>query len=245
MSMEAVAMVKIPAHVLASQLPAADNEGTNLQAANGETLTISALDDATLVFTGVSMREVEPDDLATVIRTLLGDALDAHGDERGVLVFPKAAAPKERSYDAAVTEVAEMGEWVPVVDAGEDEAGFADVASDLMSQLGPDVLDLQKRMMAGDPSAMQEAMAQVGQMLSDPSKRDALMNAVSAMAGEGSPLAGLADNLPPGMAMPNPADLAANMDMGALQEQAQKMMADNPNLEAELLEKLGKKPKDE
>lgn len=248
MSMEAVALVRIRASVLAGSLQAAGPSGTTLVGVNGEALDIEALDDATLVFTSVSMRETEPDELGLVIRALLGDALDQHDDERGVLVFPKAAAPASRTYDEAVAEVGEMGEWAPhasAEDLADDESGgFAALAGDLMDTLGPEVLELQQRMMAGDPSAMQDAMAQVGAMLADPSKQEALMKAVAAFTGKDSPLGDIGDiasKLPPGIT--NPADLMKNMDLGALSEQAKKMMAENPNLEKELQERLHKKAK--
>jgi hypothetical protein len=247
MSMEAVALVRIEASVLASTLKAAGSSGTALEGANGERITIKALDDATLIFTSVSVRDAETEELGLLIRALVGDALDKHDDDRGVFTFPKAAAPKAKSYDAAIEEVGEMGEWAPKVSADdltEDGGDFADIAGDLLGGLGPDVMDLQRRMMAGDPSAMQDAMKHVAALLSDPSKSAALMKAVSAMSGGDSPLANMAANLPPGMAMPNPADLMQNMDLGALQEQAQKMMADNPNLEKDLLEKMEKKGED-
>ncbi len=247
MGMEAVALVRIEASVLASGLKAAGPSGTELVGANGETLTIAALDDASLIFTSVSVRDADPDQLGGLIRALIGDTLDRHDDDRGVFTFPKAALPAARTYAAAIEEVGEMGEWAPRVTAADlEERGgdFAAVAGDLLEGLGPDVMDLQRRMMAGEPGAMQDAMKQVGAMLSDPSKKDALMQAVAALSGQGSTLQDMAANLPMGGGIPNPADLMKNMDLGALQEQAQKMMADNPNLEKELMEKLGGKDED-
>jgi hypothetical protein len=243
MSMEAVALVRIQASELASKLKAAGDSGTRLEGANGQAVDVHALEDATLVETSASIRDSDPDALGAIVRALLGDALDAHDDERGVFTFPKAAMPKATTYDAVIEEVGEMGEWAPAAaaSAGDD---FASMAAGLLGGLGPEVMDLQRRMMAGDPTAMQDAMKHMGAILADPSKQAALMQAMAALGGGNSPLADMAKNMPAGMAgMPNPADLMENMDLGALQAQAQKMMADNPNLEKDLLEKLAKPEK--
>lgn len=222
MSMNAVALVKI--------------DGTSLE--ESDQMKVTRLDDAVLITTTVSVRDTEPEQLGLVIRALLGDALDGHDDERGVFTFPAAAKPDAKTYAAAIEEVGEMGEWVPRATAEDMPAGEGDLAAlagDLLGGMGPDVMELQKRMMAGDPTAMQDAMKHVGAILADPSKQAALMQAASAFMSGDSPLAGMAQNLPPGM---NPMDMMQNMDLGALQKQAQEMMEKNPDLEKQLRDKL-------
>ena len=59
----------------------------------------------------------DDDELAFVVRSTVGDALDAHDDPRGVLVFPDVAEPAAPSYDGVVAELGRDARWVPRVSA--------------------------------------------------------------------------------------------------------------------------------
>lgn len=48
-------------------------------------------------------------------RRVLGSALDAHADPRGMLFFPSICEPRANSYDAIVREVESAGVWAPNV----------------------------------------------------------------------------------------------------------------------------------
>jgi len=71
--------------------------------------------DASLVNTMTPFHGVTADELALSLRRLLGEALDAHDDPRGILLFPDAAAPSSAGYEAIVKEMAGAGKWVPKV----------------------------------------------------------------------------------------------------------------------------------
>ena len=103
MSIDAVALVRIPAAAL-------ESGGVPRSRMN-------PLIDATLVYTGSPFGS-EPDEHGIALRHLLGDALDLHDDPRGVLIIPDVAEVQSTRYQAAVDEVGEAGLWAPVL--GED-----------------------------------------------------------------------------------------------------------------------------
>src|SRR5689334_16015608 len=69
--------------------------------------------DASLLHTFVGFEGTALDEHALNVRRILGDALDAHDDPRGLLIFPDVAEPRGRSYDAIVAELG--GPFTPVV----------------------------------------------------------------------------------------------------------------------------------
>jgi hypothetical protein len=233
MSMDAVALVRIGLAELRVGLGGAEIE---LRGQNGMPFRADALDDATLVHTGMPLRDAAPDELGFAVRQLLGAVLDRHADERGILVFGSAIRPKAKTYAAVVDEIGDAGEWVPIVAADylperlrDAEPGSLEaVAGELMSQLGPEMMALQASLLGGNPAGLQEAMKMVGQLLADPAKAKVLMEAVAAVAPE---LPDQMPNLPPGI------------DLDAVQKQAQEL-ANDPARAAELLEHLkGEPPK--
>jgi len=201
-----------------------------LRGRNGMPFLAKGLDDATMIHTGAPIRSVELDALGALVRSLLGDMLDRHGDERGIMVFPDRVVPKARSWTELTEEVGELADWAPVVAddfipeglMGASGGGLDAIAAELMGQLGPDVEALK----AGDPNVMQRAMAGVQQMMQDDEKRAQLMGAVGELLQGLGPL-GPGGGTGDGAAMP--------FDLGALQAQAQKLMADNPELAEGLL----------
>ena len=79
-----------------------------------------ALADAVLLETGASFA-AEPAELSVGLRRLLGEALDAHDDPRGVYFLPAAAVEPARgagSYAAVIEAIGEAGMWVALVDEG-------------------------------------------------------------------------------------------------------------------------------
>ena len=93
MSIDAVALVRIPAAAL-------ESGGVPRSRMN-------PLIDATLVYTGSPFGS-EPDEHGIALRHLLGDTLDLHDDPRGVLIIPDVAEVQSTRYQAAVDEVAEV-----------------------------------------------------------------------------------------------------------------------------------------
>lgn len=115
---------------------------------------VSALEDGLLVTTGLSMRSLEPDQLAAALASRLGDALAAHDDQRGVFVFPSVVQPKAQSYDAVIDEVAEAGEWLPVEAADVGPAGAPDLEAlmgGMMQAFGPQLMEMARGMMEQNP----------------------------------------------------------------------------------------------
>jgi len=102
MSIDAVAVLKIP------RLPAPPS-------GFGLTYPVEHRGDATLLSTFDRFDGPTPDEHALALRRMLGDALDAHDDPRGILVFPDVAWPRAQSYAAIVAELSQVGLWVPKV----------------------------------------------------------------------------------------------------------------------------------
>lgn len=135
-----------------------------------ERLHVDKLNDAILVHTGVAFGG-DLEMLAYGVRTSIGDALDKHDDARGVFVMPDVAEPRADTYDAVIAEIAEAGEWVPKMAAGEIPEGlldapdgsFAAMMGQAMQALGgANLAEIQRALASGDYSAiekMQEAMA--------------------------------------------------------------------------------------
>src|SRR6188474_379904 len=73
--------------------------------------------DATLLHTMNRFEGAAPDEHALALRELLGAALDAHDDPRGILFFPDVCEPKGADYEAIASAVARAGVWAPKVGA--------------------------------------------------------------------------------------------------------------------------------
>lgn len=194
MSMDAVALVKIPFEQLARGL--SPHTDANVSAGDrvyrgpgGALFRLQPLDDATLVFTPVPFA-TEPDEIALAVRTLLGGGLDAHDDKRGIFVLPDKAAPKGGGYAAALDDVGELGMWVPKVAAdyvpkriAEAPAGSMEAQlRDLMAAIPPDQLAQMESLMAsGDPNAFGAIQAQLASVFGSPEALAQLQQTVGAM----------------------------------------------------------------
>src|SRR5690606_13302996 len=210
---EAIVAVKIALSELEAKLGTANGQAAPgrklLQAANGSPLAVRGIgSDATLLFTGAPVRGTEPEEHAFVVRQLLGDLVERHGDERGLLVFPDMLRPKASSWAELVDEIGELGEWAPLVGAdfvpaalAEAPAGSLEAAMGAMlNALGPDAANMSRSLMGGDPAAMQDAAQRMQSLLQSP---------------EGQPLMRMLEQL----------------DVGSMLEQARAAGLDVPDLE--------------
>jgi hypothetical protein len=102
MGIDAVAVLKIMA------LPAPKTEV-------GTSHFVQHAGDATLLHTMERYDAAAPDEHALTLRRILGDALDRHHDDRGILFFPDVYEPRGRTYSAIVREVGGGGVWAPIV----------------------------------------------------------------------------------------------------------------------------------
>ena len=123
---------------------------------------VRKLADGLMIHTGVRFGAA-PDELGGALRAVLGDALDAHADPRGVFVLPDVAEPRAPTYEGVIAEIGEAGEWVPIVAAGHVPARFADapegsmeqIVGQVMAALGGGVLEeMQRALASGDMAAM-------------------------------------------------------------------------------------------
>ena len=73
--------------------------------------------DATLLHTMNRFEGAAPDEHALALRELLGAALDAHDDPRGILFFPDVCEPAGDDYEAIARAVGRAGVWAPKVGA--------------------------------------------------------------------------------------------------------------------------------
>src|SRR5581483_354029 len=78
---------------------------------DGTPFAMATLEDAVTVWTGAPF-DAEPDVLSRMAVALLGPGLDAHGDDRGLYVFPDVATPRGVNYAAVVDELGEIGMWL-------------------------------------------------------------------------------------------------------------------------------------
>jgi hypothetical protein len=141
MTIAAIALVRLPA----SKIP--------------EKSLFRALEDGALVKVGASFDE-DPEELFDSLVDVLGDVIDEHDDERGVLMIPDVARPSAKTYDAIVEEIGEGGTWArePETALGGGAAGLGDMLGQMMQAVGPGTLaEIQRAMSAADPAALEEA----------------------------------------------------------------------------------------
>jgi hypothetical protein len=169
MPIDAIALLRIPAN----------------QATVPGAVRIQPLEDAVLVHTGLPFAD-EPEVLSSALRALLGDALlERHADPRGIFFIPDVAAPKARSYDAVIEEIAEGGSWGPL--APPPSAAGAPDLSALFAGL-PGGFAAAANAALSDPAALQSATSQLQGMLDHPDELQALIK--QSMPGLQSLLAG-------------------------------------------------------
>lgn len=212
MSKQAVAIVRIDAGTIRKELAAAGGDDRRV-GANGESFRIEALDDATLVHLGIGIGS-EPDELADRLHALLGEVLEEHDEARGVPVYPSSYALQARTWEAAVEELGEAADWVKIF---EEES--ADDMGGMLSALGldaSDVAELQKQLESPEGGGIFAAALQAARTLT-----------------EQGAFGDIAERLQQ-MGATDPSALAGGLDLEALTQQAQRVLAENPELEEEL-----------
>lgn len=122
MGIDAVAVLRIMA------LPAPKTEV-------GTSYFVEHAGDATLLHTMDRYEGLAPDEHALAVRRILGDALDRHQDERGILFFPDVYEPRGRTYTAIVREIGGGGFWAPVVSADHVPARITAAAPGSIEEL--------------------------------------------------------------------------------------------------------------
>jgi hypothetical protein len=104
MSIDAMAVLKIP------KLKAPPTQW-------GTTYLVYHRGDCSLLYTMAHFHGAAPEELALLVRQILGDALDAHADPRGVFLYPDVCEPRSDGYDAIIAELESAGVWAPKVAA--------------------------------------------------------------------------------------------------------------------------------
>lgn len=232
--MDAVAAVRVSLEQAKKTLEEAPGGG--LVGANGDAVRVKALDDGLLVYTGLSLREVEPEAIAATLHARLGAVLDAHDDARGVMVFPERLRASGKTYAEVVDELGDLGEWIAITPEGDTEDDDEGEGAALPGDLGA----LMSQMM-GDPSQMQGLWQQAQRMMADPAMQQQLMAAAAQMMGGAAPPG--APKGAPGGAGGIPG--LGGLDLGALAAQAQQLVQEDPDLVRRLQEQLGAGDDDE
>ena len=194
MPITAICLLKVPSLPLPSEGP----------------VRVEKLEDSVLLHTTLDFAD-DPEDVAGAVRSLLGEPVaDQHDDERGVFLIPSVAAPKARSYARVIDEVADGGVWAPWEPA-DDAAGLPDMP---LTAAGPELAGLLGSMLGGmppgmlaqaaaslkeDPSALQDAAAQLPGLLQNPgalsSQMPELAGMLQAMGVSGSQLSDITKGL--------------------------------------------------
>jgi hypothetical protein len=187
-SIDAIALVKVP-YATACKLHNIEPAQTSAGALTESYPFVPVGQDATACYLDVPFSS-EPADLAAATRHLMGKALDPHDDPKGVLIAPSVALERQAfsSYAEAVTEVGEVGEWVPKVTA---EAAIAQLGDRAFAMGGLDAsglpagLDGMASMLGGLGGGDLRALsAQVGQMMAqNPGMAQAAQSAFANTAG--------------------------------------------------------------
>ncbi|HET8937732.1 MAG TPA: hypothetical protein VFN67_30015 [Polyangiales bacterium] len=183
MPITAICLLKVPSLPLPEQGPV-----------RAETLEDSVLLHTTLDFSD------DPEDVAGAVRSLLGeDWAEQHEDERGVFLIPSVAAPRARSYDQVIEEVGEGGVWAPwdatddvQVQLGAAGPGLSGLLGSMLGQMPEGMFERAAASLRDDPSALQDAAAQLPGLLQSPGAlQDLLQQGSSQMPELASMLRGM------------------------------------------------------
>jgi len=223
MSMNAIAVLRIDPDVVRASLPQ-----------GGESPRIDALENATLVHLGMPLT-AEPQALGLRLASLMGDVLALHQEARGVPVYPTSYELKAKTWDAAIAELGDGADWIPVLGtqpAMPDLSGMPDLASMLGAGGAGQMAALAEQLQSsGGADMMQQAM----QMMEQLSQSGALAGLAEQMAGATTPEQALQQM----GAGPDALGALGGLDLNAMAAQAQSMLAQNPDLERQMREQLG------
>lgn len=199
-----------------------------LTGADGQSVGVKGIDDATLVFTGARF-SLDALEAAKLLRRRFGELLDRHRDSRGIFIYPDVAEPKSTNYDDIIEEVGEGGVFVPLLEASQLGPDLTAMAASMSGALPPEAMAQLAQMAGGALPA--DAMAQIGELLATEGIGDALLDAARALSGQ------LEGGLPGGA---NPEDL-----MSKAQEVAENLIAKDPERFQELAQRFGGDPDSE
>ncbi|MBW2523895.1 MAG: hypothetical protein JRI23_06965 [Deltaproteobacteria bacterium] len=234
MGIDAVALLRVPLSALTQSLdPPPDGQGV-LKTTSGQTVKLEPLDDGCLI-RGFAPFGSEPDELHDRLAALLGSAVDDHGDDRGIYVFPDKVRPQSRAYADVIEEVGEIGFWVePTVAPTALSAAASGLPADLKAQLDglmggadPGALDeLGQAMASGDAAQLGKLSEQLrGAVAGDGPIPADLERSMQEALDQARGLLGGADGLPGAPATSaGPAGAPPLGDLSALAEAAQQQL---------------------
>lgn len=228
MSMNAIAILRIAPDTIRQALPGIDDVR---EGACGEPVRIRALSNATAVHLGVPLTE-SPASLGLRLAALVGDVLLAHDEPRGIPIYPESYTLEAATWDDAIAELGDGADWVPLPMPG---AGLPDLSSLLGAGGAAQLRGFAEQLQGAEGAALLEQAMQMAQELA---QSGALAGfAQQMLGGAQSPEAMLAQ-----MGVGPDALGAAGLDLGAIAQRAQSMLASNPDLERQLREQLGAPP---
>ena len=248
MGIDAVAAVRIPIAALRKALErppagAEDEEGgdprfEDFLGPGGMMFSVRALEDASLIYTSARF-DNEPDEVALHLRQLLGQLLDQHDDERGLLLFPDVLEPSSSNWAELVDEVGEGGDWTPIVPEGyvprrlreAPDGSMQAIMGELMGSMGAEIGQLQQALFSGDQQGLAAAAQKFEQQLATSGQQDKLQAALGDWLGGAAGSPDLAAQLE---AMPGLPEDLGSMDMQALLDKAGAIAQAHPELEATL-----------
>jgi hypothetical protein len=190
---------------------------------------ITRLDDCILLHTQADFSE-EPASLSRTVREKLGEVIDLHTDPRGIFFIPSVAKLSARTYDAALAEIAEGGEWgplrapeLPFGAAAMGAGGLGALLGGLLEQMPPGVLESVGAAARGQPGAFEAATAQLRAAVEGSSD---LQNLAGKLAG--SDFQDLAGKLAGGNVQDLAGKLGASMPQGGLPPELASLANMNP-----------------
>jgi hypothetical protein len=190
---------------------------------NGDHCRILALEDATIVHLGIPITG----ELGPRLRALLGNLLDAHADPRGVPVYPTSYTLAAKTWDAAVEELGEAAEWVRLENP---RAAMADMLGAFGLGAG-EIADIERAVASGDRDQLFSSALRMAQEMAD--------------RGDFAELAQRMNEQDLGNAL-DPSQLQGmGVDLEALTREAQRMLQQNPELEAQIRAAFGAPEDDE
>lgn len=151
----------------------------------GTTFLVQHRGDCSLLHTMQRFEGTPLDEHVLTVRRILGDALDAHDDPRGVLVFPDVCEPRGSDYVTIVREVEGAGGFGPMVTASHVPLRLTNAPAGSYDEL---VREVRER--AGEEGELALTLAEVSFMVAkaDLSRRDEYTRALDglrATMGEG------------------------------------------------------------
>lgn len=188
MSIDAIALVRVPAANLSSALEILDHSvaGTlRVRSVSRREFEVRPLEDGILFECGLPYA-TEPLELAMSLVRDLGEVLAEHEDPRGVYFFPSVADPKATTYEGVLAEVGEGGAFVRIP---ADEAMHFDP----------------RAMLEGLGGMNADMLSSFDALLSDPRLMSAVEQVQSRLAaGEGEDLLSIAQSMAEQMVASNP-----------------------------------------